>query len=288
MSTYTIVITVLIISLTHTFVFTEHPSSHRTWLPLYHRHTPCSTLFHSETTEVSMPDVLRRDQVRAEAIISRKLSKQKGDVEVPTTSGLPLGTLEYVVTVRLGTPAVTQTVQIDTDSSLSWVHCRPCPVQRCQPQKDALFDPVDSCTYSPFTCWSPACVNLRVRYGNGHCSSVCRYVVQYADGSNSTGTYGSDALALTSSGVVDKFQFGCSHAAPGVIGRADGLLALGGGAQSLVSQMGETAFSYCLPATPNDTGFLNLGMPRDAHVQKQSSPDVQAIDVAGRRLSVPP
>jgi hypothetical protein len=144
-------------------------------------------------------------------------------------------------------------------------------------------------------------VNLRVRYGNGHCSSVCRYVVQYADGSNSTGTYGSDALALTSSHVVDKFQFGCSHAAPGVVGRADGLLALGGGAQSLVSQMGETAFSYCLPATPNDTGFLNFGMPRvAAHryavtpmYRSKQSPTfylvrLQAIDVAGRRLSVPP
>jgi hypothetical protein len=259
-----------------------------------------------------MADMLRRDETRANGILKRNLSKNgcassSAAADVPTTLGLPLDTLEYVVTVRLGTPAVTQTLEIDTGSGLSWVQCRPCPARRCQPQKDPFFDPGKSSTYSPYTCGSSECAELRrARYGaGGGCSShsLCRYIVKYGDGSNTTGTYGSDDLTLTSSSdVVRKFRFGCSHATQGTVGRVDGLLALGGGAQSLVSQIGGKAFSYCLPPTPERTGFLSLGAPplvsasryvvTPMHRSRQDPTFyfvlLRAISVAGRRLDMPP
>ena len=50
---------------------------------------------------------------------------------IPTSPGFSLGTAEYVVTVGVGTPAVSQVVSIDTGSDVSWVQCAPCPARSC-------------------------------------------------------------------------------------------------------------------------------------------------------------
>ncbi|KAJ1257713.1 hypothetical protein BS78_10G017500 [Paspalum vaginatum] len=216
------------------------------WLPLNHRRGPCSPLPSPETESVpSTADdlILHRDRLRAGTIL--KGLNGTADVTVPTTLGSSLDTLEYVVTVGLGTPAVAQTVHVDTGSDVAWVQCRPCAA--CHPQKGAMFDPARSSTYSPLPCASAACKALgRDRLsssggGNG-CSRkarLCQYAVNYGDGSNTTGTYGEDTLTLAGapSHAVRDFRFGCSHATQLFGGRADGLLGLGGGSQSLVSQM---------------------------------------------------
>jgi len=176
----------------------------------------------------STADVLRRNRLRADSIRQRLNgtagANKRGDATVPTTLGSSLDTLEYVVTVGLGTPAVTQTVVMDTGSDLSWVQRRPCPAATCHPQKDRLFDPARSATYSAFGCRSAACRALLGRdlYGNG-CSrrGRCQYAVRYGDGSNTTGTYGADKLTLTPAHAVDGFRFGCSHAAPLFSDRAE-------------------------------------------------------------------
>jgi hypothetical protein len=217
-----------------------------------------------------------------------------------------LGTLEYVVAVGIGTPPVRQTVLIDTGSDLSWVQCRPCGPPRCHPQRDAVFDPSKSSTYSPIRCGSPACTRLAAHNATNGCASDsnrCGYVVKYGDGSNTTGTYSSDTLTFTPSDVLGNFRFGCSHALSGFPDddRTDGLLGLGGDAQSLVSQAGQRAFSYCLPPTASHTGFFTLGVPRIASSRFAVTPlyrsdksatfyfvILQAITVAGRRLDVPP
>ena len=105
----------------------------------------------------STADVLRRDRLRADGIrkgLNGTAGAKRGDATVPTTLGLSVDTLEYVVTVSLGTPAVTQTVLMDTGSDLSWVQCRPCLAATCHPQQDKLFDPARSATYSAFSCSS--------------------------------------------------------------------------------------------------------------------------------------
>jgi len=82
-------------------------------------------------------------------------------VTIPTSPGFSLGTAEYVVTVGVGTPAVSQVVSIDTGSDVSWVQCAPCPARSCYSQTDKLFDPAMSATYAAFPCSSAQCSAAR-------------------------------------------------------------------------------------------------------------------------------
>ncbi|KAF8729605.1 hypothetical protein HU200_017553 [Digitaria exilis] len=266
-------------------------------VPLHHRHGPCSPLATKKMP--TLEEMLRRDQLRA-SYIQRKFSSggaaagdvQQSDATVPTTLGTSLNTLEYVITVGIGSPAATQTMLIDTGSNVSWVQCKPCSLRHSQ--ADPLFDPSSSSTYSPFSCSSATCAQLG-QEGNGcSISFQCQYMVTYGDGSSTTGTYGSDTLALGSSNTVRSFQFGCSQAESGFDDQTDGLMGLGGGAQSLASQTAGTygtAFSYCLPATSSSTGFLTLGAGTSGFEQPGPTTfygvRLQAIRVGGRELSIP-
>jgi len=285
------------------------PSKNGSTLALSHRHGPCSPVISKE--KPSHEETLRRDQLRA-AYIQAKVSSrynnvakelQQSAVTIPTSSGYSLGTTEYVITVTIGTPAVTQVMSIDTGSDVSWVQCAPCAAQSCSSQKDKLFDPAMSATYSAFSCGSAQCAQLGDE-GNGCLKSQCQYIVKYGDGSNTAGTYGSDTLSLTSSDAVKSFQFGCSHRAAGFVGELDGLMGLGGDTESLVSQTAATygkAFSYCLPPpSSSGGGFLTLGAAGGASSSRYShTPMVrfsvptfygvflQGITVAGTMLNVP-
>jgi len=253
-----------------------------------------------------MPDLeemLQRDRLRA-AYIQRKFSAanggagdvQQSEATVSTRLGTALSTLEYVITVGIGSPAVTQTMLIDTGSDVSRVQCKPC--SQCHSQADPLFDPSSSSTYSPFSCSSATCAQLG-QEGNGCSRSQCQYIVTYGDGSSTTGTYSSDTLALGSN-TVRNFQFGCSQVESGFNDQTDGLMGLGGGAQSLVSQTAGTfgrAFSYCLPPTSSSSGFLTLGagtsgfvktpMLRSSQIPTFYGVRLRAIRVGGRQLSIP-
>ncbi|KAF8654960.1 hypothetical protein HU200_061392 [Digitaria exilis] len=237
-------------------------------LALHHRHGPCSLDPSKET--LTTEETLHSDQLRARNI-HRKLSAamntaatdaEKLEATVPTTLGTDLQTLQYLINVSIGTPAIAQTVMIDTGSDISWVHCKPC--SPCHTQVDSIFDPSQSTTYSPISCSSTACVQLGNDSSAGCSSSKeCQYVVNYVDGSNTTGTYSSDTLTLGPN-VVSGFQLGCSRV---VASDSDdliaGLIGLGGGVQSLVSQTAAIfgpAFSYCLPGPLSPSGFLTLGV----------------------------
>ncbi|PAN24531.1 hypothetical protein PAHAL_4G231300 [Panicum hallii] len=280
------------------------PSKNGATLPLAHRHGPCSPAISKE--KPSLEEMLRLDQQRA-AYIHAKVSGngtkelQQSAVTIPTSPGFSLGTAEYVVTVGVGTPAVSQVMIIDTGSDVSWVQCAPCPARSCYSQKDKLFDPAKSATYAAFSCGSAQCAQLGGE-GNGCLNSQCQYFVTYGDGSATKGTYGSDTLSLTSSDVVKSFQFGCSHRAAGFVDQVDGLMGLGGDAESLVSHTAATygkAFSYCLPRPSSSAGFLTLGAAggaagyaRTPMARSRNAPTfygvfLQAITVAGTRLDVP-
>jgi hypothetical protein len=68
------------------------------------------------------------------------------NVTIPAHLDGSVDSLEYVVTVGLGTPAVSQVLLLDTGSDLSWVQCAACNSIACYPQKDPLFDPSKSST----------------------------------------------------------------------------------------------------------------------------------------------
>jgi len=275
----------------------------------------------------TLEEILRRDQLRA-AYIQRKFSggdqlrapyiqrkfsggDAKGgagvvklleldldlDVTVPVTLG---SSLEYMITVGVGSPAVNQTMLIDTGSNVPWVHCKPC--SPCHSQAEPLFDPSLSSTYSPFSCSSATCTKLdQEKEGNGCSNSQCQYYAKYGDGSRTSGTYSSDTLTLGSN-TITNFQFGCAQVESGIHEKTAGLMGLGGGAQSLVSQTAGrfgTAFSYCLPPTSSSSGFLKLGagtggsgfvktpMIRSSPIPTYYGLRLEAIMVGGKQLNIP-
>jgi hypothetical protein len=277
-------------------------------VPLHHRHGPCSPVASKKVPVLE--ELLRHDQLRASNIQQKLSGARKGAVifprklvsaSVPTKLATSLDSLQYVITVRLGSPGVTQTVLMDTGSDVSWVQCVPC--SKCYPQADPLFDPRSSSTYSPFPCGSVACAQLGL---DGGCSTSaqCQYIVRYGDGSNTTGTYSSDTLALGTDALVQGFEFGCSHLESSFEHKIAGLVGLGGDVQSLVSQTAATfgsAFSYCLPPTAATSGFLTLGadaansaafvvtpMHRSLRYPTFYFVLLEAIAVGGTVLDVPP
>uniref|UniRef100_A0A453PF20 Peptidase A1 domain-containing protein n=1 Tax=Aegilops tauschii subsp. strangulata TaxID=200361 RepID=A0A453PF20_AEGTS len=148
---------------------------------------------------------------------------------------------------------------------------------------------------------APACTQLGAE-ANACSNSQCQYMVRYGDGSNTTGTYGSDTLELGSD-TVKEFQFGCSRVEEGFGDKTDGLMGLGGDAQSLISQTAATygrAFSYCLPPSPGSKGFLTLGaqtgttgFATTGMLRSEQAPTfygvlLQGIKVGGEQLSVAP
>ncbi|CAM0944490.1 unnamed protein product [Alopecurus aequalis] len=272
------------------------PSSSGTTVPLNHRHGACSPV--PSEKKPTFSGLLHRDQRRAD-YVQRKFSNnhrisglRSSEVTVPTKLGSSLDTLEYVITIGLGSPAVTQTMIIDTGSDVSWVHC----------DAGSPFDPSKSSTYSAFSCGAAECTQLGAE-GNDCSNSQCQYMVMYGDSSNTTGTYGSDTLSLTASETVADFQFGCSHAENGFTDKTDGLMGLGGDTQSLVSQTAAKygkAFSYCLPPTTSHQGFLTLGAPSSTSdfvttgmLRSQQVPTfygalLQGISVGGKTIGVSP
>ncbi|XBI20624.1 protein ASPARTIC PROTEASE IN GUARD CELL 1-like [Aegilops tauschii subsp. strangulata] len=112
-----------------------------------------------------------------------------------------VGCEEYMVTVGIGSPAVGQTLILDTGSHVSWV--------RCNTQLGTPFDPTASSSYAPFSCSATACAQLSGQW-NGCSQDQCQYTVSYQDGSYTAGTYSSDTLTLTGSKAITGFQFGCN------------------------------------------------------------------------------
>ncbi|TVU39356.1 hypothetical protein EJB05_12769 [Eragrostis curvula] len=289
------------------------PPQNTTWVPLSLSHGSCSPWSHG--SKPSLAELLRQDQLRVDDIQMR-VSDDKRRMAPCEETVLNHGP---VTDVKLGSPrrasselqlsidpaatggggsslqqGVTQTVLVDTASDVPWVQCHP---------QTSSYDPASSATYAAFSCNSPACRGLGP-YAAGCINNQCQYSVTYADGSSTAGTYSSDRLTIGRRAVSSNFQFGCSRAERGSFGgrRSSGVMGLGGGTESLVSQTAAThgnVFSYCIPK-PSAKGFFVLGVPRRAASRFVVTPMLRdprvptfyrvllrAITVNGQRLNVP-
>ncbi|CAN0916051.1 Protein ASPARTIC PROTEASE IN GUARD CELL 1 [Linum grandiflorum] len=170
---------------------------------------------------------LRRDSDRVQSL-SSKLPLSP-NLSTPITSGSKQRSQEYFSRVRVGTPPRSFYMVLDTGSD----------------QKDHIFNPSSSSSYSPLTCASALCSSLDPH----SCRSPnhCLYEVNYGDDSNSTGDFVTETLSFGSPyRSFPKIALGCGHDNQGYFVGAAGLLGLGGGALSLTSQLKATSFSYCL------------------------------------------
>ncbi|ESW21352.1 hypothetical protein PHAVU_005G063600 [Phaseolus vulgaris] len=159
---------------------------------------------------------------------------------------------EYLVKYSIGTPAFEVMGIADTGSDLIWSQCKPC--EQCYNQSSPLFDPSKSKTYKPVSCYSRVCQSLGQTYCYSDTDPNCQYTVSYGDGSHSQGNLAFDTLTLGSSAdssvAFPRIPIGCGVNNAGTFDtEGSGIVGLGGGHVSLVSQIGPSIdfkFSYCL------------------------------------------
>ncbi|PKU84814.1 Protein ASPARTIC PROTEASE IN GUARD CELL 2 [Dendrobium catenatum] len=132
----------------------------------------------------------------------------------------------------------------DTGTDLTWTQCLPCI--NCYNQKDPFYDPTQSSTFTTIECFSNYC-NQLPRFG---CSPTftCLYEQKYVSHAITKGSFIQDTLKFSDDNIQN-IPFGCGHNNTGYFGRVDGLLGLGRGALSIISQTAQfynNIFSYCL------------------------------------------
>ncbi|KAM0941617.1 putative nepenthesin [Dioscorea sansibarensis] len=279
-----------------------------TRLKLVHQHGACSPLKH--TNKLDHKQILAQDQYRVNFIQNHRRSSTTTinlnktqispitETKIPAYRGNSFSTSNYIVKISFGTPKHDFTVIFDTGSDVTWIQCQPCAVY-CYPQKEPIFDPTQSSTYSNVSCSAPACAELD---RSGCSGSTCLYGVLYGDNSSTVGIFAKDTLTLSSSDIIPGFFFGCGEKNKGLFGETAGILGLGRGATSLISQSKTKyngIFSYCLPSTTSSAGYLTFGAGAPANfnctpmLTDSSMPTfyflgLQSIIVAGTKLPISP
>lgn len=136
-------------------------------LEVVHKRGPCFRNGDEKSSSVSHSEILQQDQARVDSIHSKfaKNSGSAGDVKQPDAAELPandgsvVGSANYIVQVGLGTPKKELSLVFDTGSDLTWTQCEPC-VKACYKQKEPIFDPRLSTSYSNISCSSTLCSSL--------------------------------------------------------------------------------------------------------------------------------
>ncbi|XP_059071333.1 aspartic proteinase nepenthesin-1-like [Cryptomeria japonica] len=181
-------------------------------------------------------DRSKKRMKKIEALIRGQL-----DAETP----VEVGDGEFVMSVALGTPSVSFEAIVDTGSDLIWTQCKPC--KDCFSQPTPIFDPSKSPTFSTIPCGDSLCDALGSTQTG--CNPDCTFMYQYGDGSFTSGDLAYETLSIGSS-KVKGIAFGCGHDNEGQgFSQGGGLVGLGRGGLSLISQLGskaENMFSYCL------------------------------------------
>ncbi|CAA7050636.1 unnamed protein product [Microthlaspi erraticum] len=152
----------------------------------------------------------------------------------------------YLMKLQIGTPPVEIEAEIDTGSSIVWTQCQPCA--NCYNQKGPIFDPSKSSTYKPQKCDD----------------GPCPYDATYADKSYTKGTYAFETVTIQSTSgqpfVMPETLIGCGHNNSGFSNASSGIVGLGWGSSSLITQMGENflgLLSYCFSG--QGTSKINFG-----------------------------
>jgi len=198
----------------------------------------------------------RLQRLQAMALVASSSS----EIEAPV---LP-GNGEFLMKLAIGTPPETYSAILDTGSDLIWTQCKPCT--QCFHQSTPIFDPKKSSSFSKLSCSSQLCEALP----QSSCNNGCEYLYSYGDYSSTQGILASETLTFGKASVPN-VAFGCGADNEGSgFSQGAGLVGLGRGPLSLVSQLKEPRFSYCL-TTVDDTKTSTLLMGSLASVNASSS-----------------
>ncbi|XP_021740144.1 aspartic proteinase nepenthesin-1-like [Chenopodium quinoa] len=177
---------------------------------------------------------------------------------------------EFIMNMSLGTPPRQFPAIMDTGSDLVWTQCMPC--MACYHQATPVFDPNASSSFSPLPCSSPLCASKTKKC----MSNLCRYKTLYGDMSFTQGYLATDTFILgdsTHNVSIPNIGFGCGNNNGGSgLDTVAGIIGLGRGPLSLVTQLKVKKFSYCLPVLgENKKGTLSFGSLADEGFNASSS-----------------
>ncbi|XWS21416.1 hypothetical protein CRYUN_Cryun30bG0053200 [Craigia yunnanensis] len=178
---------------------------------------------------------------------------------VPIASGLQVLNIgNYVVRVKLGTPGQLMFMVLDTSNDVAWVPC-----SGCTGCSATTFSPNTSSSYGSLDCSLPQCAQVRGLSCPATGTAACSFNQSYAGDSSFSANLVQDSLTLAKD-IIPSFAFGCINTISGGSVPPQGLLGLGRGPMSLLSQSGalySSVFSYCLPSFKSYyfSGSLKLG-----------------------------
>ncbi|KAH6813018.1 nuclear matrix protein [Perilla frutescens var. frutescens] len=218
----------------------SNPSSDGFSIDLIYRDSLVSSL-HNSTAGYSklIKEALQRSKRRADYLASG----------TPTTDLIASGG-EFLMKLSVGTPPSEIIGILDTSAVLSWTQCAPC--DHCFPQKQPLFTPRNSSTYKVMPGNSKPCKSLGGMPSTSG-DNTCRYSLFYLERYHSRGVISTDTVAIkTTSGTPTSqpnFVFGCGYDNVVEFKEASGVIGLGAGPSSLITQLNSVIggkFSYCL------------------------------------------
>ncbi|KAH9781523.1 Aspartic proteinase CDR1 [Citrus sinensis] len=231
---------------------------------LIHRDSPKSPFYNpNETPYQRLRNALNRSANRLShfnknsSVSSSKVSQ--ADI-IPNVG-------EYLIRISIGTPPVEILAVADTGSDLIWTQCQPCPPSQCYKQDNPLFDPQKSSTYKYLSCSSSQCAPPI----KDSCSAEgnCKYSVSYGDESFSNGDLATETVTVGSTSgqavALPEIVFGCGTKNGGKFNsKTDGIVGLGGGDASLISQMkttiaGDQRLGFTSGSTPGGDIVIDSG-----------------------------
>ncbi|PKI72639.1 hypothetical protein CRG98_007016 [Punica granatum] len=181
--------------------------------------------------------------------------------ELEAESPIHSGNGEFLMQLSIGTPGASFPAIMDTGSDLIWTQCKPC--SQCYDQQTPIFDPKKSSSFTTLSCSSNLCMALPTSMCD---SGGCEYLYTYGDYSSTQGVMATETFTFGDSGdsqgvSVPKVGFGCGQDNEGSgFSQGAGLVGLGRGPLSLVSQLGVPEFSYCLTSIDDSkTSKLLIG-----------------------------
>ncbi|XP_027368406.1 aspartyl protease AED3-like [Abrus precatorius] len=232
-----------------------------TLIPIYGKCSPFNSNPNPITWENTIINMASKDPERLQYLSTLVAKRSKKRVSAaPIASGQAFNIGNYVVRVRLGTPGQLMFMVLDTSTDEAWVPCTGC--SGCP--STTAYNPRASTTFGgSIACFAPRCTQVR---GALPCpstgSTACSFNQSYA-GSSFSATLVQDSLRLAVD-TIPNYAFGCINSASGGSIPAQGLLGLGRGPLSLLSQassLSSGVFSYCLPSFKSYyfSGSLKLG-----------------------------
>ncbi|XP_057873997.2 aspartic proteinase CDR1 [Cryptomeria japonica] len=217
-----------------------------------------------------------------------------GNLTLGIRTPVHVGNGEFLMSLSVGTPGVRIKAIMDTGSDLIWTQCKPC--KPCMRQRAPPFDPRKSITYKRLSCNDRFCQEmepLRLR-----CLRGCQYTYSYADATYTAGDLAYETFTIGRRAKAREIVFGCGYRNQGKYHGNNGLVGLGRGPLSLISQLGPKIsykFSYCLlpiSSPHSQTSPMFFGHAADFRggqtlslVQNKRNPSLWYIPMTGVSVS---